>query len=138
MRNTCAFLLGMLCAQRSFDVFYAFVSIFRFRCSFEAYLAIFVILGYLAGKLLRRLPGLPAGYALYILTQLQSDLPYLGARLFGSCGNGVRGAQAELTLACLASGMLGSTLFGLAGRRVGEADSGPGLNASNPAATDPS
>lgn len=123
MKNFCAFLIGMLFALNSFDVFYTLVSIIRIPCSFEAYIALAVGLGYLFGRSLSRIPGLSIGYSLFVLARVNPSLPYLGARLFGSCGTGVRGAAAELALSCLASGMLGAGLYSLANRRLSCQDS---------------
>lgn len=92
MRNFLAFLIGGLCALCSFEALYLVVSsLWSPRLFFVPSIAVFVLVGFLIGRALSCLPGLPAGYSLFILHQTFGDVPYLGARLFGSCGNGVRG-----------------------------------------------
>ncbi len=82
MQNFLGFLVGALCASPSIDVAYDLVSSgWLPQLDILVCIAIWVILGFLLGKASRALPGLPVGYALFVLRPILPGLHHVGSRL---------------------------------------------------------
>lgn len=121
MRNLLGVILGALSAPFSYLFYYNLAGLpFAPRSYFLGYIGFWVVGGFLCARLLRRWPALPLGYAGTVLIPLLPRFSHLGAAAAysGGCGNCYWGAVGSLSAGCLASGMLGSSLYFLASRQA--------------------